>query len=96
MATITLDSGNAHWAGRPNKVWQREREYYRSFPNTVERGNKKWYVDIIYHDSQEKVIFGRDVSATKRIWAVYYEKAQSNSDWKELLDRADKAIKFLP
>ena len=84
------------WAGTPNGAWARDREFYRSFPETVERGGKNWYVDVIAFGSWDRVILGRYVSDRIRIWLVYDERLQGNLNWKDLVHRAEGSVQFLP
>jgi hypothetical protein len=92
----TLTEGGWSWAGSPNIAWKRDIVYYESFPETFERGGKKWYVDVIRWKAYNKVIFGRDVGQRKRLWLVYWEEEGTYENWKDLLKRADKTIEFLP
>lgn len=92
----TLTTGGWDWSGSPNGGWYRDIEYYKSFPKTYERGGKKWYVDVIRWKAYNKVIFGRDVSNSKRLWVAYWEKEGTYENWEDLLKRADEAIRFLP
>jgi hypothetical protein len=92
----TLPEAGMFWAGTPNGAWNRDREYYRSFPETVERGGKNWYVDVIANGSWDRVVLGRYVGDRISIWLVYGEKIQDSLNWKELVDRAEDAVLFLP
>ena len=70
-------------------------EYYRSFPDTIDRGGKKYYLVITKNKNEDLVVFTRDYGTGGTLRVMYYEMHQPGVDWEELLNRADATIEFL-
>ena len=91
----TLSKDGWLWSGSPNGVWKRDKEYYRSFPETVSKGGQDWYVDVFRYLSFDRVIFGRTIGKRQRIWLCYWQQGTPNPDWKELIEQVEKVVVFL-
>jgi hypothetical protein len=84
------------WAGTPTGAWERDREFYRSFPESVAGEGKNRYVDVIVFGSWDRVVLGRYIVDRIGIWPVYDERLQGNLNWKDIVHRVEGSVQFLP